>query len=69
TALTVPMQILGEATNRAAFTNEHTAVIEAGLDIGNFGSALLLMAIVGLIVMVTVTRRGRREIELQVLTH
>ncbi|MCL2680326.1 MAG: hypothetical protein FWF11_02460, partial [Coriobacteriia bacterium] len=47
TALTVPVQILGEAANIAAFTNTHSAVIEAGLDVGNFGSALLLMAVVG----------------------
>ncbi|MCL2680585.1 MAG: hypothetical protein FWF11_03830, partial [Coriobacteriia bacterium] len=69
TALTVPVQILGEAANRAAFTNTHSATIEAGLDVGNFGSALLLMTIVGLIVMVTATRRGRRDVQLQVLTH
>ncbi|MCL2680695.1 MAG: hypothetical protein FWF11_04385, partial [Coriobacteriia bacterium] len=67
TALTVPTQILGEATNSAAFTNTHSAVIEAGLDIGNFGSALLLMAVVGLLVIVSVTRRSKREMELQVL--
>ncbi|MCL2680712.1 MAG: hypothetical protein FWF11_04475, partial [Coriobacteriia bacterium] len=69
TALTVPTQILGEAANTAAFTNTHTAVIEAGLDIGNFGSALLLMAVAGLIMMVTATRRGKRDVQLQVLTH
>ncbi|MCL2680391.1 MAG: hypothetical protein FWF11_02810, partial [Coriobacteriia bacterium] len=67
TTLTVPVQILGEATNSAAFTNTHTAVIEAGLDVGNFGSALLLMAVVGLLVIVTATRRSKREMELQVL--
>ncbi|MCL2680638.1 MAG: hypothetical protein FWF11_04095, partial [Coriobacteriia bacterium] len=60
---------LGEAANIAAFTNTHSAVIEAGLDVGNFGSALLLMAIVSLLVIVSVTRRSKREMELAVLTH
>ncbi|MCL2680445.1 MAG: hypothetical protein FWF11_03090, partial [Coriobacteriia bacterium] len=59
----------GEAANIAAFTNTHSAVIEAGLDVGNFGSALLLMAVVGLLVIVTTTRRSKREIELQVLSY
>ncbi|MCL2680616.1 MAG: hypothetical protein FWF11_03985 [Coriobacteriia bacterium] len=69
TALTVPAQILGESQNAAAFTNTHSATIEAGLDVGNFGSALLLAAIVALTVMVTATRRGRRDVQLQVLNY
>ncbi|MCL2680071.1 MAG: hypothetical protein FWF11_01140, partial [Coriobacteriia bacterium] len=68
TALTVPVQILGENANRAAFTNELSVPIETGLDVGKFGSVLLLMAIVGLLVMVSATRRGRRDARLQVLT-
>jgi len=69
TALTVPMQILGENANRAAFTNELSVPIETGLDVGKFGMFLLLAAVVALIVIVTVTRRSKHEMELQVLTH
>ncbi|MCL2680409.1 MAG: hypothetical protein FWF11_02900, partial [Coriobacteriia bacterium] len=69
TALTVPMQILGEAANRADFTNELSIPIETGLDIGKFGLALLLMAVLSLIVIASATRRGRRDVQLQVLTH
>jgi|GEM_PF-475039 len=69
TALTVPVQILGEATNSAAFTNTHSALIEAGLDVGNFGMALLLAAVAALVVMTSAIRCGRRDIRLKALTH
>ncbi|MCL2680110.1 MAG: hypothetical protein FWF11_01335 [Coriobacteriia bacterium] len=69
TALSTGEQTLGEAANTADFTNTDFFVPPTGLDIGKFGMALLLMAVAGLIVLVTATRRSKHEMELQVLTH
>ncbi|MCL2680247.1 MAG: hypothetical protein FWF11_02060, partial [Coriobacteriia bacterium] len=67
-SLSTGEQTLGEAANTADFTNTDFFVPPTGLDIGNFGMALLLMAIAGLIVLVSATRRSKREMELAVLT-
>ncbi|MCL2680755.1 MAG: hypothetical protein FWF11_04740, partial [Coriobacteriia bacterium] len=67
-SLSTGEQTLGEAANTADFTNTDFFVPPTGLDIGKFGMALLLMAVVGLLVIVTATRRSKREMELQVLT-
>ncbi|MCL2679954.1 MAG: hypothetical protein FWF11_00530, partial [Coriobacteriia bacterium] len=68
-SLSTGEQTLGEAANTADFTNTDFFVPPTGLDIGRFGMALLLMAIAGLIVIVSATRRSKREMELAVLTH
>ncbi|MCL2680340.1 MAG: hypothetical protein FWF11_02530, partial [Coriobacteriia bacterium] len=68
-SLSTGEQTLGEAANTADFTNTDFFVPPTGLDIGKFGLALLLAAIAALIVIVTATRRSKREMELQVLTH
>jgi len=68
-SLSTGEQTLGEAANTADFTNTDFFVPPTGLDVGNFGMALLLMAIAGLIVLVSATRRSKREMELQVLTY
>ncbi|MCL2680677.1 MAG: hypothetical protein FWF11_04295, partial [Coriobacteriia bacterium] len=67
-ALSTGEQTLGEAANTADFTNTDFFVPPTGLDIGKFGLALLLAAIAALIVIVTATRRSKREMELAVLT-
>ncbi|MCL2680018.1 MAG: hypothetical protein FWF11_00855, partial [Coriobacteriia bacterium] len=68
-SLSTGEQTLGEAANTADFTNTDFFVPPTGLDVGNFGMALLLMAIAGLIVLVSATRRSKREMELQVLSY
>ncbi|MCL2680203.1 MAG: hypothetical protein FWF11_01800, partial [Coriobacteriia bacterium] len=67
-SLSTGEQTLGEAANTADFTNTDFFVPPTGLDIGKFGMALLLMAVVGLLVIITATRRSKREMELAVLT-
>ncbi|MCL2680497.1 MAG: hypothetical protein FWF11_03370, partial [Coriobacteriia bacterium] len=68
-SLSTGEQTLGEAANTADFTNTDFFVPPTGLDIGRFGMALLLMAVAGLIVLVSATRRSKREMELAVLSH
>ncbi|MCL2680765.1 MAG: hypothetical protein FWF11_04795, partial [Coriobacteriia bacterium] len=68
-SLSTGEQTLGEAANTADFTNTDFFVPPTGLDIGRFGMALLLMAVVGLIVIVTAMRRSKHEMELQVLSY
>ncbi|MCL2680330.1 MAG: hypothetical protein FWF11_02480, partial [Coriobacteriia bacterium] len=68
-SLSTGEQTLGEAANTADFTNTDFFVPPTGLDVGNFGMALLLMAVAGLIVLVTATRRSKHEMELQVLSY
>ncbi|MCL2680699.1 MAG: hypothetical protein FWF11_04405, partial [Coriobacteriia bacterium] len=67
-SLSTGEQTLGEAANTADFTNTDFFVPPTGLDIGKFGMTLLLAAIAALIVIVTATRRSKREMELAVLT-
>ena len=67
-SLSTGEQTLGEAANTADFTNTDFFVPPTGLDIGRFGMALLLLAIVSLIVIVSATRRSKHEMELAVLT-
>ena len=68
-SLSTGEQTLGEAANTADFTNTDFFVPPTGLDIGKFGMALLLAAVVALLVIVTATRRSKREMELQVLSY
>jgi len=67
TTLTVPMQILGEAANRADFTNITIFVPPSGFDTGAFGMALLLAAIVALAVIVTAAKYGKRTAQLPLM--